>query len=561
MLTELRISNFALIDQLHLVFPAGFLVLTGETGAGKSLLIDALLLLVGGRASSEQIRTGANEALLEACFVPPESHPLVSQLRQDGYMLSDQEEIFIRRLVLRSGKNRSYINGQLAPLQTIQEIGKQLVDIHGQHEQQSLLSPKRQLELLDAYGGLHDVVATFQQRYEEWKAKQHALEALQRRLQEKAERQDMLRYQYEELIKMELQTGEEEVLQQEYHRLKHSGRLGELSHQSYAALYDQDGSILAELQEVKSWIEELSQIDAQCQEWLPLLHSSILALKEVTQSLRDFCAEVESDPERMEVIDRRLAGLQRLKKKYNKTVEELIQFVENLKEDLTFLERKDEQIASAERDAASSLTAMNASAKELSLKRSKSAKRLVKQIQQEFKELKMESMQIQINLVANQESEKFGPTGMDCLEVLLASNPGEPPLPLSKIASGGELSRIMLALKTVFAGNDRTPVVIFDEIDSGIGGEAGIVMGHRLRQLAQFHQVCCITHLPQIASHAHSQFMVKKAREDERTLTTVQEITGAEREGEIARMLGGETLTPTLRRTAKELLKQGLSVP
>lgn len=557
MLTELRISNFALIDQLHLVLPAGFLVFTGETGAGKSLLIDALLLLVGGRASSDSIRFGADEALLEACFTLPESHPLVSQLRQDGFLLSDQHDVFIRRILARSGKNRSYLNGQLAPVQTIQEIGRQLVDIHGQHDQQSLLSPKTQLELLDGYGGLSSLVETFQLRYEEWKENQLALEALQQRLQEQGARQDMLQFQYDELSAIQLQVGEEDALSQEYHRLKHSGRIGELSNQSFEALYDGDHSILAQLKDVTNWVRELSQIDAQCQPWLSLLESSNIALQEVTQHLRDFRSQTEFDPERMEAIDSRLAGLQRLKKKYGKTIGQLLALVQGLEQDLALLQQGDEQVGKLQAEVANSFEIMQALAKELSTKRKKAAQQLAKQIQQEFEGLKMGTMQIQVNLAPNNDRDVFGPRGIDRLELLLAPNPGEPPMPLGRIASGGELSRIMLALKTVFAGNDQTPVVIFDEIDSGVGGEAGMVMGNRLRQLAQFHQVCCITHLPQIASQAHAQFVVEKTTLDDRTLTKVQEVTGAQRETEIARMLGGGTITPTIKQLAIEMLENG----
>ncbi len=558
MLTELRISNFALIDQLHLDLPAGFLVLTGETGAGKSLLIDALLLLVGGRASSDHIRFGADEALLEACFTLQESHPLIGQLRQDGFVLPDQQDVFIRRILARSGKNRSYLNGQLASVQTIQDVGRQLVDIHGQHDQQSLLSTKTQLELLDAYGGLGRLVQMFQQRYEEWKEKQGALEALQHRLQEQMTRQDILQFQYEELTKIQFRIGEEEILSQEYHRLKHSGRLGELSNQSFEALSDGEHSVLAQLQEVTNWVQELAQIDAQCQTWIPLLESSAITLQEITHHLRNFRAQTESDPERMEVIDSRLAGLQRLKKKYGKTIEELIELAQSLEEDLALLQQKDEQIAKLETDVANSFQAMETVAKDLSTKRKKVAKQLVKQVQREFEGLKMGAMQLQVNLVQNNDKGVFGPTGMDRLELLLAPNPGEPPMPLGRIASGGELSRIMLALKTVFAGNDHTPVVIFDEIDSGVGGEAGMVMGNRLRQLADFHQVCCITHLPQIASQAHAQFIVKKVTLEDRTLTRVEEATGDQRETEIARMLGGGKVTPTIKQAALEMLKAGL---
>ncbi len=557
MLTELRISNFALIDQLHLTLPAGFLVLTGETGTGKSLLIDALLLLVGGRASSDHIRFGEDEALLEACFTLQESHPLVVTLRQDGFLLADQLDVFIRRIVARSGKNRSYLNGQLAPVQTIQDVGRQLVDIHGQHDQQSLLSPKAQLELLDAYGGLQCLVERFQRLYEEWKAKQEALELFQQRLQDQVARQDILEYQYEELTKTQLQGGEEDSLNQEYHRLKHSGRLGELSNQSFETLSDGERSVLAQLQDVMSWVQELGQIDPKCQTWVSHLESSVIALQEVTQHLRDFRAQTESDPERMEVIDTRLAGLQRLKKKYGKTIEELVELMQSLEQDLALLHEKDGEIAKFQAELTHSYLSMEAIAKELSTKRQKVAKQLVKQIQQEFEGLKMGAMQIQINLVTSDDEGAFGSTGRDRLELLLAPNPGEPLMPLGRIASGGELSRIMLALKTVFAGNDHTPVVIFDEIDSGVGGEAGMVMGKRLRELAHYHQVCCITHLPQIASQAHAQFVVEKKTTNDRTQTVVQEVIGVQRETEVARMLGGGELTPTLRKTAKELLKRG----
>ncbi len=557
MLTELRISNFALIDRLHLVLPQGFLAFTGETGTGKSLLIDALLLLVGGRATSDHIRFGADEALLEACFTLPESHPLLSQLRQDGFLLSDQHEIFIRRLLSRSGKNRSYLNGQLAPVQTIQDVGRQLVDIHGQHDQQSLLSPKIQLELLDAYGGLACLVEKVCQGYEEWTSKQMALEALEARLLEQAARQDMLQFQFEELSNGHLQVGEEEALSQEYHRLKHSGRLGQLSHQAFETLYEGERSVLAQLQEITNWVHELAKIDAQCQTWLPLLESAEIALQEVTQHLRGFRSQTESDPERMEIIDSRLAGLQRLKKKYGKSIDGLMALLKSLEEDLALLQQKDDQLARLKDEVTMSFESMKNAAKDLSVKRKKVATQLAKQVQQEFEGLKMGTTQIQVNLKVNTGEEIFGPTGMDKLELLLAPNPGEPPMPLGRIASGGELSRIMLALKTVFAGNDHTPVVIFDEIDSGVGGEAGRVMGVRLRQLAQYHQVFCVTHLPQIASQAHAQFVVEKVTSDDRTLTKVQEVAGVQRETEIARMLGGGTVSSTIKLAAVEMLNKG----
>lgn len=557
MLTELRISNFALIDHLHLEFPSGFLVFTGETGAGKSLLIDALVLLTGGRAAAEHIRFGADEALLEACFILSPTHPLVTKLQQEGFLLPDQQEIIVRRILSRSGKNRSYLNGQLAPLQTIQDLGQQLVDIHGQHDQQSLLSPKTQLKLLDAFGNLEEVVTRYQGMHREWVEKKTALDEFLQKLRDQANRQDILQYQYDELVKMHLESGEEEALTQEYHRLQHSGRLGELSNQAFTALYEGERSVLDQLGEVTQWIHELAQIDAQGESWRQGLETATIALREVTDNLRDYRSQMEYDPERMEVIDNRLAGLQRLKKKYGKSIEDLVELTGTLEQDLALLQHGEEQVAQWQAEVTRRYEMMKAVAQDLSARRKKVAKNLMQEIKQELAALKMATMEVQVNIETANADNLFGSTGMDRVDLLLAPNPGELLLPLGRIASGGELSRMMLALKTVFAGNDQTPVVIFDEIDSGVGGEAGMVMGTRLRQLAQFHQVCCITHLPQIASQAHVQFVVEKSSTDTRTLTRVQEVTGVKRESEIARMLGGGTLTPTIRKTAGEMLDRG----
>jgi DNA repair protein RecN (Recombination protein N) len=462
-------------------------------------------------------------------------------------------------MLSRSGKNRVYLNGQLAPLQTIQDIGQELVDIHGQHDQQSLLLPKTQLKLLDAFGNLEDVVARYQGMHREWVEKKEALEEFLQKLRDQGNRQDILQYQYDELVKMQLQSGEEEALSQEYQRLKHSGRLGELSNQAFTALYEEERSVLDQLGEVTQWIHELAQIDAQGGSWVPLLDTATIALREVTDNLRDYRSQMEYDPERMEVIDSRLAGLQRLKKKYGKTIEDLVELTRTLEQDLALLQHGEEQVAHRQAEVASRYEAMNALAQDLSARRKIVAKHLVQEIKQELAALKMATMEVQVNIEMANADNLFGPTGMDRVDMLLAPNPGEPPMPLGRIASGGELSRIMLALKTVFAGNDQTPVVIFDEIDSGVGGEAGMVMGSRLRQLAQFHQVCCITHLPQIASQAHAQFVVEKTSTENRTLMHVQEVTGVKREIEIARMLGGGTLTPTIRKTAGEMLDRGSS--
>lgn len=560
MLAELRISNFALIDALHLEFPSGFLVFTGETGTGKSLLIDAILLLIGGRASSEHIRFGAEEAVIEARFLIPDRHAVLNYLFEHGVLLDDQRDLIVRRVLSRSGKNRIYLNGQMAPLQVLQEVGQQLVDIHGQHEQQALLSPKAQLRLLDAFGNLEDLLARYQELYREWEQAMVALETFQEHVQDSGRRQDLLQYQFDELHKLDLQPGEEQLLNEEYHRLKHSGRLGELSHQAFKALYEQEPSVLEQLSVVKQAIGALSEIDAQGQDWVSLVESAETALREVTDALRDYRGNLEYDPARMEEIDHRLAVIQRVKKKYGKTVGELLDWVHTLEEDLAKLEHSEQEMVRLQTTVGIAEEAMKAVALDLSSRRKRVAKQLVQRVGQELAALKLEAMNLQVNIDAEKDGHGYGPSGMDRIEILLAPNPGEPYLPLERIASGGELSRIMLALKTVLAGKDQTPVVIFDEIDSGVGGEAGMVMGTRLRQLGQYHQVCCITHLPQIAAQAHSQCVVEKHTIDKRTLTQVRQVQGKERELEIARMLGGGTLTPTIRKTATELLQRGQTV-
>ena len=557
MLAELRISNFALIDALHLECPPGFLALTGETGAGKSLLIDAILLLIGGRASSDQIRFEADEALLEARFLIPDSHPLLNNLREQGFLLNGQKDLIVRRVLSRSGKNRIYVNGQIAPLQVLQEVGQQLVDIHGQHDQQSLLFPKSQLKHLDAFGNLEPLLADYQGFYLAWEEAKVSLQTFQEELEQSGKQQDLLRYQFDDLRKVDLQAGEEESLNEEYHRLKHSVYLGELSTQAFKALYEEDASVLAQLGAVKQAIQELSGIDPQGVEWGGLVDSADAALREVTDALRDYRETLDYDPERMEVIDHRLAMIQRTKKKYGKTVEELIAWTQALEDDLLRFEHREAELAKLQAKVEEAEQTMKEVAQDLSARRQAAAKQFVQRVSQEFVALKMESMHLQIKIAARPEGQGYGPSGMDDVAFLLAPNPGEPFLPLERIVSGGELSRIMLALKTVLAGKDQTPVVIFDEIDSGVGGEAGLVMGARLRRLGQYHQVCCITHLPQIAAQAHAQCVVEKHSVDKRTSTQVRQVQGKERELEIARMLGGGTLTPTIRQTAQELLQRG----
>ena len=554
MLTELRISNFALIDQLHLEFPSGFIVLTGETGAGKSLLVDALTLLSGGRASAEHIRSENKEAVLEAAFSIPIQSSLASRLREMDILSAGEIELMIRRVLSRSGRNRTYLNGNLVPAQLVQELAGALIDIHGQHDQQSLLSTSSQLEVLDAFGQMMRLKTQCAKGYADWKAKGQELKEAQTKEAELKSREEFLQFQYQELRDAHLQTGEEEALHQEYQRLKHARRLGELADQAYQALYGQDQSVIEQMQVINQCVKELAKIDNSLNVWPQLVESSLVQFQELADGLRDYRQNLEYDPDRQAEIDDRIAKLQRLKKKYGATIEELIEQARVLKGELEGLSNSQDLIDGLGQQVSKAYQETMRLAKDLSKARHQSARELEDKVKKQLASLGMKHIQFHVQVDPCSDNEVLSPTGIDRVEYLLSTNPGERPHPLARIASGGELSRVMLAIKTVLAGVDQTPVLIFDEIDSGIGGTTATVMGQRLQGLAQYHQVFCITHLPQIASQASTHFVVQKESVNDRTITSVKALDSSERQEEIARMLGSMEITMAVRQTAAEML-------
>ncbi len=554
MITELHISNFALIDRLYLECVPGFQVLTGETGAGKSLLVEALILLIGGRASTDQIRIGAEEAVLEAAFSLPLSGPCIDYLDKVNLRPSEGEDLIIRRVLSRSGRNRLYLNGHLTPLHVIQQLGRCLVDIHGQHDQQSLLSPKVQLDMLDGLGHLISLRTEFTQCFQRWQDVQAELEQLVCHASDHIQRQEFFQFQLQELDNAELRFGEEEELEREHHRLQHAGRLSELAQHAYEMVYRSDDSLLDCLNVVQGDIQELECIDQELAGIHEHAESATVHLQELASRLRDYVGGLEMDPGRLEEIDVRLALLQRLKKKYGQSIEELISRVGELRhecESWTTLEERTERLRQAvtkERQQAGEL------ATRLSQARRQIAQDMEEKIQGELAALHMTHTHFSIMVLPLPE-EELTATGMDRVEYLFSANPGEVPQSLAKVASGGELSRLMLAMKTVLAETDQIPVLFFDEVDTGIGGGVAAVMGQRLQALGQYHQVFCITHLPQIASHGHAHFLIEKSVMNERTVTQVRGLSHPDRQEEIARMLGGLKITPSVRNTAEEMLK------
>jgi DNA repair protein RecN (Recombination protein N) len=554
MLTELRITNFAVLEQLSLTVDSGFTVLTGETGAGKSLLIDAIALLVGGRALSDQIRHGEEEAQLEASFQIPAGHSILDRLRDQGILDPNESQLIIRRVIARSGRNRVYLNGVMSPVHVLERFGGTLVDIHGQHDQQSLLSTATQLTVLDAFGRLQELRGQYRAAYGEWMQSRQDRDALAAQLQQGAQREDYLNFQRQELDDAALHPGEEEALQAERRRLGSSRRLGELASEAQERLQAESAGILPNLALMERALGELAQIDPELEGTGRMTADAKVLLKEVADCLRGYLDRLDSDPARLAAVEDRLAVIQKLKKKYGGTVESLLETHRRVREELERLQSSDVQLEQSDRRIHEQRQIVARLANQLSGKRAEAARRMTKVVRRELDALKMGQTRFLIQVLMGEGESAYGPDGADRAEFLLSANVGEPLKPISRVASGGELSRVMLALKSVLAEVDQVPVLIFDEIDTGVGGAVAAAIGKRLRNLGRFHQVFCITHLPQVASQAQHHLCVEKSRVKDRTVTTVRSLTGMSRESEIARMLGGETITKKVRDTAAELI-------
>jgi DNA repair protein RecN (Recombination protein N) len=557
MLTELRITNFAVIERLSLIIDSGFTVLTGETGTGKSLLIDAVALLVGGRASSDQIRFGEDEAQLEASFEIPLTHPLLQRLRVREVLGPQDSQLIIRRIIARSGKNRVYLNGVLSPVHVLEEFAGTLIDIHGQHDQQSLLSNSAQLEVLDAFGRLLDLRSQYRSTHREWVRFLEERTELAARLQQQTQQEDLLRFQQQELDEAACRIGEEELLQAERRRLGSSRRLVELASEAQERIQGDVHGILANLVLMERALGELSQIDPEMESTVRFASEAKVLLKEVADSLRGYSESLDADPMRLTAIEDRLAVIQKMKKKYGGTIEAVLETHNRVKQELEQLLGADSEIDRYDRLIEERQQNVLVLARALSEKRADAAKRLTKLVDKELNALKMGSVRFLVQVMPSGPDENYGPDGVDRVEFLLSANAGEPLKPMSRVASGGELSRVMLALKSVLVDIDHVPVLIFDEIDTGVGGAVAATIGKRLRELGRYHQVLCITHLPQVASQAQHHFSVEKSEVNGRTVATVRSLTGMSREGEIARMLGGERITQKTRSVAAELIAGG----
>ena len=554
MLTELRIANFAVIDQLSLNIGSGFTVLTGETGTGKSLLIDAVALLVGGRASSDQIRFGEEEAQLEASFDIPLTHPLLKRLRDQGVLGAKDSQLVIRRVIARSGRNRVYLNGAMSPVHALEDFGGTLIDIHGQHEQQSLLSNAVQLDAVDAFGRLQELRGQYHIAYREWVRCREERDRCVAQVQQRAQLEDLLKFQRQELDDAACRLGEEELLQSEQRRLGASQRLGELTADAQDRIQSDGHGILPNLVMTERVLGELSHIDPEMQGLVKLVADAKVLMKEVADGLRDYAERLDADPSRLGAVEDRLALIQKLKRKYGGSIESVLDTQAKVKADLERLQHSDEERTRYDQLIRECHGRMQKLAEKLSEKRTSAAEQMTKMVRKELSALRMGQLHFEVQITRLEENGAYGSEGQDRAEFLLSANVGEPLKPMSRVASGGELSRVMLAVKSVLAEVDEVPVLIFDEIDTGVGGAIAASIGKRLRGLGRFHQVLCITHLPQVASQADHHLCVEKSSAKGRTATTVRTVVGVDREQEIARMLGGERVTQKVRETAAELL-------
>jgi len=563
MLSSLRIKNYALVDHLEVEFQPGLNVITGATGAGKSIIVGAANLALGERASIEAVRSGSDTADIEAVFKLPDDRTLKEVLGKLGMILQD-DVLIIRREISSRGQSRCLLNDRLVTLGSLKSIGDRLADLHGQHQHQSLLNVERHIEYLDHYGDLENVLIRVSEIYHSLRKKRKELEDLKTSKMIDEERRKLYQFQIQEIEKANLSPDEEEKLAQERGVLENVEALFELSSNLYHQLYESEASIVERLGFLSKELKRGADIDSRLKEPAETLESGVIGLQDVARFLEDYKGGLEFDPERLEMIRERLNLLNALKRKYGKSVEEILTYKEQIERELDRIESKDETIDNLKKEIVGLSQTLQRECGLLSQKRKAKASELSGRIQKALTNLGMAKTEFQIKIT--QREDKNGlvelngkrffadEKGIDLVEFFVSPNPGEELKPLAKIASGGEISRIMLALKSILAKTDRVETMIFDEIDVGIGGEVASVVGKSLKALASSHQVLVITHLQQIASQADHHFKVFKESVKGRTVTRIKRLNKEERVKEVARMISGEKVSQVTLRQAKEMI-------
>jgi len=549
MLLELSVENYAVVEKVRVRFHRGLNLLTGETGSGKSIVVDALALLLGGRAAAEMVRSGAERARISGIF------EVEGQALPEGVEQEDGE-LIVEREILPNGKSRAFVGGRPVTAALLKELARALGDIHGQHDQQQLFSGSVQREMLDGFAGAGDPVSEVGSLYARWNTASQELAELERTSQEKLRQADLWTFQRNEIEAVNPQAGEDAQLDNERRVLRNVVKLEETAGAAYAALYENPDSVTAQLHAVVKRLEDLGRIDESMRDVVAALEPARIAADEAAHSLSHYLGKLEADPARLEEIETRLAALEKLRRKYGTTIEDVIAFHEDVARNLAAVESSGERRAELTQEVAALAASYEAASGRLSKVRKDAARRLAKAVESELASLAMDKTRVEIRVSAAE----WSATGADAVEILISPNVGEELKPLEKIASGGELSRVALALKTCVAParaekNAIPRTLVFDEVDAGVGGSAAESVGRRLKKLSGVAQVLCVTHLAQIAGFAEHHYYVEKHTERGRTITTIEELEAKARTREIGRMLSGERVTPEALRHAEQLIK------
>lgn len=538
MLTSLRIQNLALVDDLHWTLPGGFVSVTGETGSGKSIIIGALKLLLGERADKSLIRGGAESCMVEAVFQLGDTAALNARLAEQGLEPCDGGDLILKRVFSQAGANRQFINCGATTLAVLKTVGDTLVDLHGPHDHQSLLSPDKQLDLLDSFAGAAPLLAEYEERYRELhrlSTERDELSGSEAALDREIE---LLKHQVAEIEAAALQPGEEEPLLARYTVASNGRRLTELATQILQRLEEADDAALGRLGEIQRIFRDLEKIDPAAAEMARAHEQAVGQLEDVARDLQRYSENLDLDPAQLANIEERVSLFETLKRKYGGSIEGVIAHGEAASARLHKIESRGEELAKLEKQIAAAQKSLLDSGEKLGKKRRAAAPKLAKDVQAQLIDLGFKKSGFDITLAP---LPKPGPAGLEAVEFLFAPNPGEPMKPLKAIASSGEISRVMLAVKTSLAAQDTIPLLVFDEIDANVGGEIAHAVGKKMQSLGEKHQVLCITHLPQVAAVAGAQFVVTKDVRDGRTISQITEVKGKPRLEEIARMLGGKS--------------------
>lgn len=557
MLKELSIRNLAIIDNISVSFVEGLTVVSGETGAGKSIIIGAVGLLLGERASTDVIRSSENSAVIEALFDIRGKNHVKEKLKNMGY--GSDDELVVKRVVSRTGKNRIYINGNLTTLSMLSSLSEVLVNICSQHEHQTILNAENHIDIIDEFGGLIPRRSEYSDLFNDYQSLKEKLSQLESTNRKKQEREEFLKFQLQEIEAGDIKPGEDVSLQEERKILSNAKKLGDCAGESHEILYAGEGTLLEKLSLVIQRIQEINEIDTRFSISKTELDSIYFSLEDISFRLRDYMAGILFDPAQLDEIDERLEYLGRMKRKYGGTLDDVFRKKNEIRKELDTISSVEEEIERISEEIIRKKGLVLEKARALSHQRRVVAQRLAEDIEHEIHTLRMENTAFDVKFVRQPDDDDPEPVmhskGIDAVEFYLSTNVGEELKPLHRIASGGELSRIVLAMKKVLARTGSVSTIIFDEVDTGIGGATAEIVGKKLRDVSEHHQVICITHLPQIVCFGKNHFLVSKHVSGDRTKAEMRVLSESERLEEITRMLGGVTVTQKTREHAHEMMR------